>query len=113
MVLRVPMNTVEKLLRIKGESVKRSLELLLQKERWELLDDVLQRRFGIPQVDRSEFRRAIVVGRHLDPTSAYRCWAREFGRLEAADRTESLRLIARILGRPVRRNDAIVRRRML
>jgi hypothetical protein len=101
MVLRVPMNTVEKLLGIKGESVKRSLEWLLRKERWELLDDVLERRFKIPQVDRSEFHRAIVVGRRFDP-SAYRCWAREFGRLEPADRTESRRLIARILGRPLK-----------
>lgn len=82
--------------------MKRGLELLLQEERWELLDDVLERRFRIPQFERSEFHRAIVVGRRFEPSSAYRCWGREFARLELADRTESLRLIARILGRSVK-----------
>jgi hypothetical protein len=101
MVMGIPMSTVEKLLRIKAETVKNRLESLLWKERWDELDAVLEDRFRIPEFDRSEFCGAIVVGREFDQ-SAYRCWGKEFGRLEAADRAKSMRLIARILGRSVK-----------
>jgi hypothetical protein len=102
MVMRVPMSSVEKLLMIKAETVRNKLESLLKEEGWEVLDAVLKERFRIPEFDRSEFCRAIVVGREFDQ-SAYRCWGKEFGRLEGADRAKSMRLIARILGRSVKR----------
>ncbi len=99
-VLGLPMSAAEKLVGIKAETIKTKLVSLLQADRWEMLNGLLEERFGIPQFDRGEFCRAIVVGRELEP-AAFRCWSKEFRRLTPAERAQLLRRIARIVGCPL------------
>jgi transposase-like protein len=100
-VLGLPMSASEKLLGIKAETIKTKLVSLLQADRWEMLDGLLEKRFGIPQFDRGEFHDEIVVGREWDP-AAFRCWSKKFRRLTPAERAKLLRRIARIVGCPLR-----------
>jgi len=95
MVLGLPMERVEKMLDIKAETMKGKLVRLLDHNGWEALDAELQRRFNIPEFYRSEFHRAIVDGRAHEK-SAFRCWAKEFGRMDPSDRTRLRPLIRQI-----------------
>jgi hypothetical protein len=64
-----------------------------------VLDEVLEERFGIQWSYRSDFDSSIVA--HLDSgLPIFRSWGEEFGRRTPADRAQSERLIARILGCP-------------
>ena len=58
------MSRVEKAVGIRGETLRSWLEWVLDQHRWEELEKELELRFDIPAYDRSEFCRAIVVGRH-------------------------------------------------
>ena len=109
-VVGVPLDRVEGLLGIKGETIKAKIVVLLEAEQWEALSVVLEERFRIPEWHRSEFHRAIVVGMHFEP-SAFRCWSKEFRRRDQRDQAKDLRLIGRILGRPVKASEIIPDRR--
>jgi hypothetical protein len=98
-VLGLPMRATEKVVHIKGETITKKLVWLLEKERWEELDSVLENRFDIAKDDREEFYLEIVLGRKFD-SAAFRCWGKKFGRLKPAARAKFLRQIARIVGRP-------------
>lgn len=95
-VLGLPMRQVEEILRIKGETVKKWLKWCLDNDRWGLLADFLQSRFGILRADLELFQTVVVDFRDVDP-SAFRAWAKEFGRRDAAERRAIRRLIDRII----------------
>jgi hypothetical protein len=97
MVLGLPMSLAEECLSIKAETLKARLVSLLDADRWEALDAVLEQRFGVPTFARAEFRRAVVIGREFDESS-FRCWCKGFQHLSPAERSRSLRLAARIAG---------------
>jgi hypothetical protein len=74
---------------------------LLRNDRWAVLDEVLEERFGIQWSYRSDFDSSIVA--HLDSgLPIFRFWGEEFRRRAPADRAQTLRLVARIAGRPVK-----------
>jgi transposase-like protein len=95
-VVGVPMNTIERVLRIKSETIKRRVLLLIPQ--WERLSLVLQERFEIPDSYCSDFYDAVVVGVEFEP-SAFRCWSKEFSRLNWRDAARDRRVITRIVGR--------------
>ena len=56
------MRFVERLLGIKGETVRIRLVSLIRAGKADALEELLEDRFKIPKYHRSEFHRAIVVG---------------------------------------------------
>ena len=100
MVLGVPMNTIQRRLGIKGETLKGRMEHILDRGQWLDLRDELETRLRVPRFEAGNFDLLIVFGRGEDP-AAYRCWAKEFRRMDPADRRQWLRTVARIMRRPV------------
>ncbi len=101
MVVGLPLSHVEKRVGIKAETIKGKLLWLLKKDRWNVLDGMLEQRFRIPESYRLEFDTSIVA--NLDSEEPiFRAWGEELRRREPADRAQTLRLVARIAGRPVK-----------
>jgi hypothetical protein len=100
LVIGLPMRRVECLLGIKGETVRAKLAWLLDHDRWETLKAVLGKRWRIPPSYFVDFE-AVVTDHWGSGDPVFRYWGDELEDRSSADRAGTMRLIARIAGRPV------------
>lgn len=100
-VLGVPMSRMELLVRIKAETVKKKLLLLLRRRSWEGLRQILEERFKLPASYLTEFDCVIVLAAERGRPS-FLDWSKQLRRQGGADRAACARLASRIMGRDVK-----------
>lgn len=102
MTLGAPMSRVEKLVGLKGETIKTWFEWIVRENRWEAVGAELAERYQVPEYDLSEFHTSIILAKEFGDRSAFHSWSKQFRKSDPRDRVKSMRLMARIVGCPMK-----------
>ncbi len=98
LVSGVPMNTIERLMKIKAETLKAKFVLLLTSSiAWAHLEGILAHVYKIPKEELAEFQGTIIVGLELDRHPAFRCWGQQIRRRGPRHRYAAQRRAEKIL----------------